>query len=95
MSDCVGPDVEKACSDPKAGSVILLENLRYHVEEEGKGVDEKGNKVMPSKRALTPRMVVFRSRIPDLSCQKAESLRRETEQYGGSSFTKYFPGKTE
>jgi len=25
--------------------VILLENLRYHLEEEGKGVDEAGNKV--------------------------------------------------
>ena len=48
LSDCVGPDVEKACSDPKPGSIILLENLRYHVEEEGKGVDEKGTKVMLS-----------------------------------------------
>ena len=27
------------------GSVILLENLRFHVEEEGKGVDSEGNKV--------------------------------------------------
>nr|ACO14839.1 Probable phosphoglycerate kinase [Caligus clemensi] len=45
LSDCVGPDVEKACSDPAPGSVILLENLRYHIEEEGKGVDESGSKV--------------------------------------------------
>ena len=28
------------------GSVILLENLRFHVEEEGKGVDSEGKKVM-------------------------------------------------
>ena len=28
LSDCVGPDVEKACADPPQGSVILLENLR-------------------------------------------------------------------
>lgn len=27
------------------GSIILLENLRFHVEEEGKGVDENGKKV--------------------------------------------------
>lgn len=27
------------------GSVILLENLRFHLEEEGKGVDNDGNKV--------------------------------------------------
>jgi len=26
--------------------VILLENLRFHVEEEGKGLDNEGKKVM-------------------------------------------------
>lgn len=46
LSDCVGEEVEKACADPQSGSVILLENLRFHVEEEGKGVDDKGNKVI-------------------------------------------------
>lgn len=45
LDDCVGPTVESACENPKQGSVILLENLRYHVEEEGKGVDASGNKV--------------------------------------------------
>nr|1HDI_A Chain A, PHOSPHOGLYCERATE KINASE [Sus scrofa] len=44
LKDCVGPAVEKACADPAAGSVILLENLRFHVEEEGKGKDASGNK---------------------------------------------------
>lgn len=45
LNDCVGPEVEAACADPAAGSVILLENLRFHVEEEGKGVNESGEKV--------------------------------------------------
>lgn len=45
LSDCVGPEVEAACQDPAPGSVILLENLRYHIEEEGKGVDASGAKV--------------------------------------------------
>lgn len=45
LKDCVGPEVEKACANPAAGSVILLENLRFHVEEEGKGKDASGNKV--------------------------------------------------
>jgi hypothetical protein len=45
LDDCVGPEVEQTCANPKEGSVILLENLRFYVEEEGKGVDEKGNKV--------------------------------------------------
>lgn len=46
LEDCVGADVEAACADPAQGSVILLENLRFHVEEEGKGVDAGGNKVI-------------------------------------------------
>lgn len=45
LKDCVGPEVEAACADPAAGSVILLENLRFHVAEEGKGKDAAGNKV--------------------------------------------------
>ena len=45
LNDCVGAEVEAACANPAAGSVILLENLRFHIEEEGKGVDEGGNKV--------------------------------------------------
>ena len=45
LSDCVGAEVEAACADPAPGSVILLENLRFHVEEEGKGKDADGNKV--------------------------------------------------
>lgn len=33
-SDCVGPEAEKAAADLKPGEVLLLENLRYHKEEE-------------------------------------------------------------
>eukprot|EP00929_Paragymnodinium_shiwhaense_P001782 TRINITY_DN101_c0_g1_i13.p2 TRINITY_DN101_c0_g1~~TRINITY_DN101_c0_g1_i13.p2 ORF type:complete len:450 (-),score=152.91 TRINITY_DN101_c0_g1_i13:219-1475(-) len=44
LKDCCGAEVEAACADPAPGSVILLENVRYHVEEEGKGVDADGNK---------------------------------------------------
>merc|ERR1719220_978429 len=53
LADCVGPDVEKACENPAQGSVILLENLRFHVEEEGKGVDAAGAKVKADKEAVT------------------------------------------
>ena len=45
MPDCCGSEVETACANPADGSVILLENLRFHVEEEGKGVDASGGKV--------------------------------------------------
>jgi len=33
LKDCVGAEVEAACASPANGSVILLENVRYHVEE--------------------------------------------------------------
>src|SRR3989339_1337294 len=33
-SDCIGPEVQKAVSNMKNGDVILLENLRFHKEEE-------------------------------------------------------------
>jgi phosphoglycerate kinase len=45
LTDCCGAEVEKACADPEEGSIILLENLRFHVEEEGKGVDASGGKI--------------------------------------------------
>ncbi|VDO43919.1 unnamed protein product, partial [Brugia timori] len=49
VHDCVGPEAEKATADPAPGSVILLENLRFYLEEEGKGVNEKGEKVKASQ----------------------------------------------
>ena len=45
LDDCVGSAVEAACSDPAPGTIILLENLRFHVEEEGKGIGPDGSKV--------------------------------------------------
>lgn len=34
IDDCIGPKVEKAVSDLKDGEALLLENLRFHREEE-------------------------------------------------------------
>lgn len=48
LNNCVGSEVEKTCENPAKGSVILLENLRFHLEEEGKGVDANGSKVKAS-----------------------------------------------
>jgi len=45
LEDCVGADVEKACAGLKPGEVILLENVRFHIEEEGKRKDPEGNSV--------------------------------------------------
>lgn len=62
LEDCVGPTVEAACADPKPGSVILLENLRYHIEEEGKGVDASGKKV----KAEADKVTAFRQSLRKL-----------------------------
>lgn len=48
LHDCVGDDVTKAVNNAKDGEVFLLENLRFHIEEEGsKKVD--GQKVKADK----------------------------------------------
>jgi phosphoglycerate kinase len=44
LPDCVGEAVENACENPPTGTIILLENLRFHIEEEGK-VEIDGQKV--------------------------------------------------
>ncbi|KAI9303245.1 phosphoglycerate kinase 1 [Cunninghamella echinulata] len=45
LNDCVGESVEKACQEATGGQVILLENLRFHIEEEGSAKDADGKKV--------------------------------------------------
>jgi phosphoglycerate kinase len=47
LDDCVGEDVKKAVEGGKDGQVFLLENLRFHVEEEGKG--KKGDEKIKGK----------------------------------------------
>ena len=49
LDDCVGPEVERACAAAKPGDVILLENLRFHIEEEGKVKLEDGSKLSADK----------------------------------------------
>jgi phosphoglycerate kinase len=42
--DCVGDEVEKIVANMQDGDVVLLENLRFHPEEEGKKDGEKMSK---------------------------------------------------
>jgi len=53
LDDCVGTETEKICGNLQAGEVVLLENLRFHVEEEGSGKDAAGNKIKASKEDTT------------------------------------------
>ena len=48
LSDCVGSDIEKACIGSTGGEIIMLENVRFHLAEEGKGIIN-GEKVKASK----------------------------------------------
>ncbi|KAJ2755016.1 phosphoglycerate kinase [Coemansia nantahalensis] len=45
LDDCVGAAVESACANLSGGEVVLLENLRFHAEEEGSSKDADGKKV--------------------------------------------------
>jgi len=42
LEDCVGPQVESACARLEPGKIVLLENLRFHIEEEGKAKNADG-----------------------------------------------------
>merc|ERR1712176_310416 len=70
LKDCAGAEVEAACADPAAGSVILLENLRFHVEEEGKGVDADGNKLKAGPAKVTEFRASIR-KLADIYCNDA------------------------
>jgi len=50
--DCVGSLVEETVNNAEPGSVILLENLRFHPEEEGSGLDEHDKKIKPTKEQI-------------------------------------------
>ncbi|KAF2263974.1 phosphoglycerate kinase [Lojkania enalia] len=48
-NDCVGKEVEDTVNSASDGQVILLENLRFHAEEEGSSKDAEGKKVKADK----------------------------------------------
>lgn len=52
VNDCVGSEVEKTVEGASNGAVILLENVRFHIEEEGKGKDANGEKVKADSAAV-------------------------------------------
>lgn len=52
LDDCVGPEIEIAVRSAKRGSVILLENLRFHIEEEGSVKKKDGTKTKADPTAV-------------------------------------------
>lgn len=62
LPDCVGPEVEAACAALQPGEVALLENLRFHIEEEGKVKNEDGT----STKADPAKVAEFRASLTKL-----------------------------
>jgi phosphoglycerate kinase len=52
LPDCVGAATEAACAALKPGQIVLLENLRFHIEEEGKVKLEDGTSIKADKAAV-------------------------------------------
>ncbi len=52
LNDCVGSEVEATCANLKPGDIVLLENLRFHIEEEGKVKNEDGSSTKADSKAI-------------------------------------------
>lgn len=62
LPECVGPEIEDACASLNPGQVVLLENLRFHIEEEGKSKNEDGS----STKADPEKVAAFRASLTKL-----------------------------
>jgi phosphoglycerate kinase len=62
LDDCVGAEVETACSALRPGDVVLLENVRFHLEEEGKAKDSDGKSI----KADPAKVAEFRASLTKL-----------------------------
>ena len=69
LDDCVGPAVEAACAPGalKAGEVVLLENLRFHIEEEGKVKEKQADGTEKSIKADPKAVEAFRASLSKLA----------------------------
>jgi len=66
LDDCVGEGVEKECAAAKPGDVILLENLRFHLEEEGKAKIKKADGTEEKIKAEPEKVKAFRASLAKL-----------------------------
>jgi len=69
LNDCVGAEVEAACAAGalKAGEVVLLENLRFHIEEEGKVKEKQADGTEKSIKADPKNVEAFRASLTKLA----------------------------
>jgi len=65
--DCVGPVAEAASAALKPGEVLLLENLRFHLEEEGKVKEKQADGTEKSIKADPAKVTEFRDALSKLA----------------------------
>ena len=85
--DCVGKDVEETVNRASNGQVILLENLRFHAEEEGSSKDADGKKVKADK----DKVAEFRkglTALGDVYISKANYFHRRSKNHSLIEFTR-------
>ncbi|MEN9662977.1 MAG: phosphoglycerate kinase [Verrucomicrobiota bacterium] len=66
LDDCVGPAVEAACAKLAPGTVVLLENLRFHLEEEGKVKIKNADGTETKLKADPAKEAAFRASLSKL-----------------------------
>jgi len=66
LDDCVGPAVEAACAKLAPGTVVLLENLRFHIEEEGKVKVKNADGTESKIKAEPAKEAAFRASLSKL-----------------------------
>ena len=76
LNDCVGEEVKKAVLAGDNGQVFLLENLRFHVEEEGKG--KKGEEKIKGMSILS----LCRIRLSCSRPRECEEVPRGSHCFG-------------
>jgi len=70
LTSVFGAETEAATKDPAVGTVFLLENLRFNVEEEGKGVAPDGSKTKADPAKVTEFRAAIRN-MADIYCNDA------------------------
>jgi len=62
LDDCVGAKVEAVCAALQPGEVVLLENVRFYIEEEGKAKEADGKSI----KADPAKVAAFRASLTKL-----------------------------
>ncbi len=95
--DCVGPEAERMALSLKPGDVLLLENLRFHLEEEGKPQIPKGAseaEIQAAQADMKEKQEAFAralSRLGDVYVNDAFGTAHRAHA-SVSVVTRFFPG---